>query len=351
MYQVTAAIRTDDGGHRVECSVPLPAPAAVVWDAIATGEGISSWYVPCAMEPQVGGRIIQFADPGAPDPTTGPEAAAEAMLTATVGEITVYSPPTAGTSAVFTYVERDWMGEDVPVPPWETSCEIEDLGGDGAGGPGTAGDEGGAGNDDDNVGAGCRLVLRSGFDSGGQLPEEAVAGSVDGWSQALTVLAHRLTHRPESGVSTVAAATDPVADTVPDLWARVSSTLVAPAATPGSGAGAVAGTGADSPAGGGRVGAVARGGEVGGIVATESTASMTLILSGPVDGVLELFAFPAGETHEDAANRAALAVRVFEYVDAPGSDGRPLGAAAVDVAPTWDATRWRQWLDGLVRNT
>ena len=64
--------------------------------------------------------------------------------------------------------------------------------------------------------------------------------------------------------------------------------------------------------------------------------------------MLELFAFPAGETHEDAARRAALAVRLYEYVDAPGGDGAPLGAAAVDVEPTWDATRWRTWLEALI---
>ena len=336
MYQVTAAILTDDGGPRVVCTVPLPVPAEVVWDAIATGEGISSWYVPCALEPQVGGRIVQFADPGAPDPTTGPEAAAEAMLTATVGEITAYTPPAAGAPGAFTYVERDWMGEGVPVPPWETSCDVV------AAGPGDSG------GDDDDDNAGCLLRLRSGFDTGGQLPEEAVAGSVDGWVQALTVLAHRLTHRPEDGVVNVDAATDPVALTVPELWARVSARLVAPAAGVGGGA-AVDGTGSGDAGSGGwtSTGAVARSGEVGGIVATGSTASMTLILSGPADGMLELFAFPAGETHEDAADRAALAVRVFEYVDAPGGDGGPLGAAAVDAAPTWDATRWRTWLEEL----
>ena len=78
MYQVTAGVEVDDDGRRVVCSVPLPVPPPVVFDAVATGEGISSWFVPCALEPQVGGRIVQFADPGAPDPTTGPEAAAEA---------------------------------------------------------------------------------------------------------------------------------------------------------------------------------------------------------------------------------------------------------------------------------
>ena len=88
MYQVTAGVEVDDDGCRAVCRVPLPVPPPVVFDAVATGEGITSWFVPCALEPQVGGRIVQFADPGAPDPTPGPEAAAEAMLTATVGEIT-----------------------------------------------------------------------------------------------------------------------------------------------------------------------------------------------------------------------------------------------------------------------
>lgn len=313
MYGVTAGIEAEGNGRHVVCGVPLPVAPEVVWGAVATGEGISSWFVPCALEPQVGGRIIQFADPGAPDPTTGPEAAAEAMLTATIGEITVYSPPSGSVPGVFTFAERDWMGEGVPVPPWETSCTVAD---DGEGG--------------------TVLTLRSGFDSGGQLAEESVDGSVSGWAQSLTVLAHRLTHRPADGVVTVDAATDPVASSVPDLWTRVIGRLVAPAA----GAGGAPGDG---------TGAVARSGEVGGIVATDSEASAIILLSAPVDGVLELYAFPAGDTHEDATGSAAIAVRVYEYVDAPGSTGEPLGAAAVDgVEPTWDAPRWRAWLDGLV---
>lgn len=316
MYGVTAEIQAADDGRHVVCRVPLPVAPEVVWDAVSTGEGISSWFVPCALEPQVGGRIVQFADPGAPDPTTGPEAAAEAMLTATVGEITAFTPPAGSAPGLFTYEERDWMGEGIPVPPWETSCQIDD-------------DEGGS-----------VLTLRSGFAAaGGQLVDESVDGSLSGWAQALTVLAHRLTHRPADGVVTVDAATDPVDAGVPELWSRVIGKLISPA----SGAGGSPGNGT-----GRGTGMVARSGEVGGIVAFTSEASVTLILSAPVDGILELFAFPAGETHEDAAGKAALAVRVFEYVEAPGGDGRPLGAAAIDgVEPSWDAPRWRTWLRGL----
>lgn len=317
MYDVTATIESRGGGRHVVCTVPLPAPPAVVFDAVATGEGISSWFVPCALEPQVGGRIVQFADPGAPDPTTGPEAAAEAMLTATVGEITEYAAPAGDAPGRFAYAEHFWMGEGVPVPPWETSCETTPDGE-----------------------SGTVLTLSSGFDSEGRLAAESVDGSVDGWRHALTVLAHRLTHRPADGVVTVDSATDPARLTVPDAWERVWGRLVAPAAGVGA---AGPGTGDDGE------GAVARSGEVGGIVAASSPAAATILLSAPVDGVLELYAYPAGESAEDAANSAAVAVRVYEYVTAPGGTGEPLGAAAVDgVEPTWDAPRWRAWLDGLL---
>lgn len=326
---MTAGVRADEGGRYVVVTVPLPVAPEVVFDAVATGEGISSWFVPTAMEPQVGGRIVQFADPGAPDPTQGPEAAAEAMLTATVGEITEYTPPAAGAPGRFAYVERDWMGEGVPVPPWETACEVHD---------------------DDNTDStdtppSCVLTLTSGFASSGQLAEESVDGSVDGWAHALTVLAHRLTHRPADGVVTTDVATEAIAASVPELWSRVMAALVAPAATPGAAASVPTSTATTGPAS--IVGAVARSGEVGGIVARFSEGAATVILSGPVDGMLELYAFPAGETPEDARSLAGIGVRVYEYVDAPGHGGGPLGAAAVDVEPTWDATRWRTWLEGL----
>ena len=49
MYDVTAGVEADDDGRHVVCRVPLPAPATVVFDAVATGEGISSWFVPCEL--------------------------------------------------------------------------------------------------------------------------------------------------------------------------------------------------------------------------------------------------------------------------------------------------------------
>jgi len=322
VYDVTAELETREGGPWAVCAVRLPVAAEVVFDAVATGEGISSWFVPCALEPHVGGRVVQFADPGAPDPTSGPEAAVEASLTAVLGEVTAHTPPAGGRPGVFEYVEREWMGADLPVPPWTTRVEVEAVG--------EAGTDTG-----DSDGPHTLLTLRSGFTSGGTLPETAAADSLDGWRDALHVLAHRLTHRPASGVVTVLAATEPVDDDVPGLWRRVLGRLDTTAS----------GVGGGDASGEGRV---LRDGEVGGVVLASSEASVTVVLSAPADGVVQLSAFPAGESAEDASGRAALAVRVYEYVDAPGSDGAPLGAAALDgVEPTWDSERWRAWADSL----
>ena len=151
------------------------------------------------------------------------------------------------------------------------------------------------------------------------------------------VLAHRLTHRPADGVVTVLAATDPVSTGVESLWGRVAARLTPPDDE-----------GRPRPALD-SAGDVARSGEVGGVVIAASEAALTLALSAPVDGLLELFAFPSGDDPEDATGRSALGARVFEYVEAAPGSG-PLGAAAVDgVEPTWDADRWRAWLADLVR--
>ena len=88
-------------------------------------------------------------------------------------------------------------------------------------------------------------------------------------------------------------------------------------------------------------------------------AAATILLSAPVDGVLELYAFPAGETAEAAATGAAVAI--FDRQDAEGQaladaitwlqssgavTGNPLTGAvaavsvAVPVTRAAAATRW-----------
>lgn len=50
--------------RRLEKSVELDATPEQVWDAIATGPGISAWFVPHEVEPRVGGAITGQFGPG-----------------------------------------------------------------------------------------------------------------------------------------------------------------------------------------------------------------------------------------------------------------------------------------------
>jgi uncharacterized protein YndB with AHSA1/START domain len=54
------------GDERViDLSVDVPATAQEAWDAIATGQGISSWFVPCEVEEREGGSVtMDFGELG-----------------------------------------------------------------------------------------------------------------------------------------------------------------------------------------------------------------------------------------------------------------------------------------------
>src|SRR5262245_16618859 len=43
---------------RMEFTVELPNSAEDVWEAVATANGISSWFLPTEMEERVGGRVV-----------------------------------------------------------------------------------------------------------------------------------------------------------------------------------------------------------------------------------------------------------------------------------------------------
>lgn len=52
------------GGRSVEAEVEVPGTPEEVWQAIATGKGISSWFVPSTVEEQVGGTAKSSFGPG-----------------------------------------------------------------------------------------------------------------------------------------------------------------------------------------------------------------------------------------------------------------------------------------------
>lgn len=59
-------VQTEAGGRRrVDAAVEVPAGPAAAWDAVATGAGLSSWFVPTELEPRVGGAIVSHYGPGA----------------------------------------------------------------------------------------------------------------------------------------------------------------------------------------------------------------------------------------------------------------------------------------------
>ena len=51
-------------GRIIDLSVTVSGTPEQVWEAIATGPGISSWYVPTQVTPEVGGEMVQVFGPG-----------------------------------------------------------------------------------------------------------------------------------------------------------------------------------------------------------------------------------------------------------------------------------------------
>lgn len=93
-----------NGWRSVQAEVEVPGTPEEVWQAIATGPGISSWFVPTRVEERVGGAIICDFGPGM-----------ESLST-----ITAWDPP-------HRYVadSRDDMGPDDPTVATEWSVEAQ----------------------------------------------------------------------------------------------------------------------------------------------------------------------------------------------------------------------------------
>jgi uncharacterized protein YndB with AHSA1/START domain len=59
------SIKIDPSGRRsVQSEAEVPGTPDQVWQAIATGPGVSSWFVPCRIDTRVGGEIIASFGPG-----------------------------------------------------------------------------------------------------------------------------------------------------------------------------------------------------------------------------------------------------------------------------------------------
>jgi uncharacterized protein YndB with AHSA1/START domain len=96
-------VKKDASGRRyVEAEVEVPGSPDEVWQAIATGPGISSWFVPTTVEERVSGAVLSDFGPGMESVST----------------ITTWDPPHR-----FAADSRDDMGPDDPTVATEWIVE------------------------------------------------------------------------------------------------------------------------------------------------------------------------------------------------------------------------------------
>ena len=99
---------TPDVPLRMELAIELPGTPEQVWRAIATSEGITSWFIPTEVEERQGGAIVTHMGPDAESP----------------GTVTGWDPPRR-----FAYEEPDWASlvgrEGAPVTPLATEFLVE----------------------------------------------------------------------------------------------------------------------------------------------------------------------------------------------------------------------------------
>ena len=157
----------------IDLSVDVPGTVSDAWKAVATGEGIGSWFVPCELEPREGGRItLDFGEAGRDS-----------------GEITVWEPPTrfayrGGDAAQGTSLTFEWRVEEV-----------------------------------ESEGCIVRLV-NSGFDADG--PD--LQGMADGWQIFLENLRMHLTHFPGQAARAITP-TVTIPGSNEEAWATLCSAL------------------------------------------------------------------------------------------------------------------------------
>lgn len=94
-------VTKDENRRSVALEIELPGTPEDVWRAIATGPGMSCWFVPTEVEERVGGAIAFHFGPGVSSP----------------GRVTGWEPPRR-----FAYEEPGWMEN---MPPLATEVVVE----------------------------------------------------------------------------------------------------------------------------------------------------------------------------------------------------------------------------------
>src|ERR1700704_4680702 len=90
------SIKKDASGRRsVQVEVEVPGSPELVWQAIATGPGISSWFVPTESEERVGGAVTANFGPGMESTSTIPRGAPPRSFAAEGAGMSPDAPPMA----------------------------------------------------------------------------------------------------------------------------------------------------------------------------------------------------------------------------------------------------------------
>ncbi len=234
---------TPDIPYRLEFSVEVPGTPEQVWQAIATSEGISSWFLPTDVEERQGGAIVTHMGE-----------------TSSPGTITGWEPPRR-----LAYEEPDWATlaghAGAPVTPLATEFLVEARSG----------------------GTCVVRVVSSAFGTGADWEREFFAEMAKGWTPMFDHLCLYLAHFAGRRVTQFEASTDlPGAPA-----AAVAAIRNALDIDEGSVGGSVDARGATA------------------VVERVAEESVLLRLTAPVPGLLAFFAFRSGEDRSISTARVA----------------------------------------------
>lgn len=168
----------DEGRRSISLEVEVPGTPQEVWEAIATGPGISAWFVPSEVDEREGGDVVFHLGPDMDAP----------------GTVTGWQPPER-----FAYEEEWAVTEDTKPTTLATEFLVEARSG------GT-----------------CILRLVSTFSADGF--DDDLDGMATGWTPFLDNLRLYLTHfrgRPSAAVSLAGGSPD----TKAGAWATMLTTL------------------------------------------------------------------------------------------------------------------------------
>ena len=228
------SVKKDASGRRsVEVEVELPGSPEEVWHAIATGPGISSWFVPTEVEERDGGKITQNFGPGMESSST----------------ITAWNPPER-----FAAESRDDAGPNDPTVATEWIVEAKG-------------------------GGKCVVRVMHSWLMDGDDWDERFEGHAHGWRAFFRILRLYMEYfaaEPCAAFQAMAFAPEPQAA----AWQAVTSALGAARAAPGSRVRSASG----APRLAARVESVG----------SEEHPELLLRLEEPAPGLVHLFAMPMG---------------------------------------------------------